>query len=127
VDVLTTDRLRTTSPGAAAADLAERVAAAVAGHRYGALVAVGGDGAAAILRRLSADHVTVDGAISGGCPTGVVSGGTADGLRLVTKSGGFGDPTTLSTLVRRLRSGTGTHHVPHPLPPSGGPPDRTAP
>ena len=127
VEVLTTDTLRTTAPDAAAADLAARVAASFGAHHVGALVAVGGDGAAAILRRLAADRVTVDGAISAGCPTGTIAGGTADGLRLVTKSGGFGDPTTLTTLVARLRSGTGSDRVPHPIPHLGGSPDRTSP
>jgi hypothetical protein len=35
----------------------------------------------------------------------------------VTKSGGFGDPTTLTTIVARLRSGAGRHDGPPPLPP----------
>ena len=69
-----------------AAALAER-------SRTTALVLVGGDGAAAVLDRLDADGITIDGAIVPGCPTGIVVGGPADGLRLVTKSGGFGDAT----------------------------------
>ena len=39
-----------------------------------------------------------------GAPNGRVVGGTADGLRLITKSGGFGVPDTLITIVQRLRS-----------------------
>jgi hypothetical protein len=39
-----------------------------------------------------------------GAPDGRVVGGTADGLRLITKSGGFGGPDTLITIVQRLRS-----------------------
>jgi uncharacterized protein YgbK (DUF1537 family) len=113
VDVLTTARLPTT-PGVAADELAERVAAALAHSRYGALIAIGGDGAAAILRRLAADQIVVDGAVSAGCPTGIVLGGTADGVRVVTKSGGFGDPATLTAIVSRLRSGTAGDSRPAP-------------
>ena len=88
---------------AAAADLATRVAMAFATRAYGALVLVGGDGATAALRRLGAEEIVVDGALIPGCPTGIVTGGRADGLRLVTKSGGFGDPTALHDIVAELR------------------------
>jgi uncharacterized protein YgbK (DUF1537 family) len=119
VDVLTTSTTGIMAPTRAAADLADRVEDAVAGQNYGAIVAVGGDGAAAILARLGADHVVIDGAISGGCPTGVVIGGAADGLRLVTKSGGFGDHATLTTITTRLRADSGAENrsVPDPADP----------
>jgi D-threonate/D-erythronate kinase len=108
VDVLATPSGEITTPSAAAAALAERVGAALADPTYGALIIVGGDGAAAILARLSTDRILIDGALSSGCPTGVVVGGIADGLRLVTKSGGFGTPDTLATITVRLL-GTGGH------------------
>jgi uncharacterized protein YgbK (DUF1537 family) len=107
VDVLTTNSETTTTPAEAAADLADRVAETIAGQAYGALVLVGGDGAAAVLARLGADRVAIDGAVHAGCPTGIVYGGHADGLRLVTKSGGFGDPTTLASITTRLRAEPG--------------------
>ena len=91
------------APEAAAAELATRVATALAARDHGALVLVGGDGAAAVLHRLGADEIAVDGAVIPGCPTGIVTGGRADGLRLVTKSGGFGDPTALDDIVDELR------------------------
>jgi hypothetical protein len=37
-----------------------------------------------------------------GCPVGTVVGGLCDGLRVATKSGGFGDPTTLIDLTAAL-------------------------
>ena len=103
VDVLTT-AAETLVPDVAAAGLAARVGAALAAHRYGALVVVGGDGAAAVLAALDADGVEIDGALVPGCPTGVVTGGRADGLRVVTKSGGFGSPAALDQIVRELRA-----------------------
>ena len=71
---------------------------------------VGGDGAAAILDCVGADRIAIDGAIVAGCPSGIVHGGAADGLRLVTKSGGFGDPDTLATITTRLRAGSRFDH-----------------
>lgn len=102
VDVLTT-ATELSSPAAAAAALALRVGSALADRRYEALVLVGGDGAAAILEGLAADSVEIDGAVVPGCPTGLVSGGRADGLRVVTKSGGFGGPGAVEQIVRTLR------------------------
>jgi uncharacterized protein YgbK (DUF1537 family) len=109
VDVLATPSGEITTPSAAAAALAARVSAALADPTYGALIIVGGDGAAAILARLSTDRILIDGALSGGCPTGIVVGGTAHGIRLVTKSGGFGTPDTLATITARLRAPGATH------------------
>ena len=103
VDVLTT-RADTTSPAAAAAELAVHVRTALADARYEALVVVGGDGAAAILAELAADGVDIDGAVVAGCPTGFIAGGSAGGLRLVTKSGGFGSAAALDQIVGRLRT-----------------------
>jgi uncharacterized protein YgbK (DUF1537 family) len=102
IDVVAT-LTETTTATAAADELAGRVVAALSTRAYAALVVVGGDGAAAILDRLGADQIAVDGAIVPGCPTGIVSGGSADGLRLVTKSGGFGRLGALNDIVHRLR------------------------
>ena len=101
VDVLTTHP-ETTTPAAAAEELAGRVVAALAERPYGALVIVGGDGAGAILAGMAADLVAIDGALVPGCPTGILAGGVAGGLRLVTKSGGFGDPGALAEIISRL-------------------------
>jgi uncharacterized protein YgbK (DUF1537 family) len=104
VAVLATPSGEITTSSDAAAELAARVSAALADPTSGALIIVGGDGAAAILARLSTDCILIDGALEVGCPTGIVVGGTADGLRLVTKSGGFGIPDTLATIIARLRA-----------------------
>jgi D-threonate/D-erythronate kinase len=104
VDVLATPSGEITTSSAAAAALAARVSSALVDRTYGALIIVGGDGAAAILARLSTDRILIDGALSGGCSTGILVGGAADGLRLITKSGGFGSPDTLATMTARLRA-----------------------
>ncbi len=124
VDVVTTTTGSTT-PAAAADELALRVGTALAGRPYAALVLVGGDGAAAILTALAADSVAIDGAVVLGCPTGLVSGGRADGLRVVTKSGGFGGPTAVQQIIRALRDNPGQartdHHATPPLNPGEAP------
>jgi len=88
-----------------AADLADRVVQALAARHYRALVLVGGDGAAAVLRSLRAQRISLTSPITSGIPAGVIVGGPADGTHLVTKSGGFGDHRTLITIVRRLHAG----------------------
>jgi len=92
--------------GAAPEEIAERLASEVADHLAAgditALVLVGGDGALATLRRLGATAIRVLGEVSHGVPHGVLVGGTADGLTVVTKSGGFGAPSALVDIVRAL-------------------------
>lgn len=91
--------------------LAGRVRATMQARRVGSLVVVGGDGLAAILADLGATGVDIDGVLESGCPTGTVVGGVAHGVRVVSKSGGFGPPSALVDLVSRLR----------PIPPAGDP------
>ncbi len=88
----------------AATLFATEVADTLARRPFGALVLVGGDGAAAVLRRLHAQRVVIGAQLLRGCPSGVIAGGTADRLTIVTKSGGFGDTATLSTLLDLLGS-----------------------
>jgi uncharacterized protein YgbK (DUF1537 family) len=99
-----TERAAAGEATALAAQLAEQVADRLAAGRFDALVLVGGDGAAAVLDRLQAQRVRIGSALVPGAPEGWIVGGPADGLRVVTKSGGFGDPDTLVTVVRRLRA-----------------------
>ncbi|MFJ6653847.1 four-carbon acid sugar kinase family protein [Microbacterium sp. NPDC091313] len=89
-------------PEAAADVLARRVVAALADRRFGALVLVGGDGAAAVLAALRAERIVLGAQPLRGCPAGTIIGGAADGLAVVTKSGGFGDDATLGTLLDLL-------------------------
>jgi uncharacterized protein YgbK (DUF1537 family) len=106
LQILTSTSAANVSAARSAAQLADQVAAELATSSYEALVLVGGDGAAAILRRVAASRVVVDSMISVGCPSGTIAGGQADGVRLVTKSGGFGDRETLTAIVRGLRDPT---------------------
>ncbi|MHB8889177.1 MAG: four-carbon acid sugar kinase family protein [Acidobacteriaceae bacterium] len=70
-----------------------------------ALVLTGGDTAALVLRALGAEYLDLCGEVAPGIPWGRVRGGLADGLRVVTKSGGFGGEKTLVDTVEFLRRG----------------------
>lgn len=67
-----------------------------------ALILTGGDTASMVLRALGAEAIQVRGEIESGIPWGMIEGGIADGYPVVTKSGGFGQPTSLVEIVRYL-------------------------
>ena len=100
--VTTPPLLGAPTPEDIAARLAAVVADHLAAHDISALVLVGGDGALATLRRLGATAIRVLGEVSHGVPHGLLVGGTADGLAVVTKSGGFGASSALVDIVRAL-------------------------
>jgi uncharacterized protein YgbK (DUF1537 family) len=119
VDVMTTGTERAAAEAAVeiASRLADEVVDRLNSGNFDALVLVGGDGAAAVLTRLHAERVLIDSAIVPGAPDGRIVGGRADGLRVVTKSGGFGGPDTLTTVVRRLRDAAACQQAaPQPTP-----------
>jgi uncharacterized protein YgbK (DUF1537 family) len=105
VDVITTPQAGAATVTEVAADFGDEVAAQLRLHRYDALVLVGGDGAAAALDRVGATAVTLHTTLAPGIPIGTVAGGAADGLRVVTKSGGFGDAGSLVEIVALLQRG----------------------
>ena len=72
--------------------------------RTGALVLLGGDGARAVLQRLGAESVHVNGAVKEGIPRGVIESGRAAGMTVVTKAGGFGKPEAIVEVVATLRA-----------------------
>jgi uncharacterized protein YgbK (DUF1537 family) len=99
----------TPSPTCGARDLggwARTVAATVAAwadeFRPGALVLTGGATARAVCERLGAHGARLQGELEPGIPTGYLVGGIWDGVRVVTKAGGFGAPETLLDVVRAL-------------------------
>lgn len=81
---------------AVAAALAHLAALAIGGCRPAGVVATGGDVAREVCRALGAHAVAIMGEVQAGVPAGVLVGGPHDGLRVVTKAGGFGDPAAIS-------------------------------
>ena len=71
-------------------------------RRFGAraVVVTGGDGARALADLWGAAGIQIDGTVVEGVPHGVLVGGAAAGLTIITKAGGFGDSGTLVLAVR---------------------------
>jgi D-threonate/D-erythronate kinase len=75
-------------------------------HDPEALLLTGGDTALLALAALGAHSIALRGELTTGIPWGFVRGGMADGRIVVTKSGGFGDTTCMTRIVRRLTGET---------------------
>ncbi len=71
--------------------------------RIGGLIATGGATARVMLNGLGAAGIELCGEVERGVPWGTVREGQADGVRLVTKSGGFGSADCLWRAWRSLR------------------------
>jgi uncharacterized protein YgbK (DUF1537 family) len=66
----------------------------------GTLIVAGGETLRGLCLALEAEHLDLDGHILPGVPRSVLRGGRFDGVRVISKSGAFGEPT----LLRRLLS-----------------------
>jgi uncharacterized protein YgbK (DUF1537 family) len=67
------------------------------------LVVTGGDAARALVDALDATAIDLRGEVIDGVPLGMLVGGPANGLPIVTKAGGFGDDDTLVQSVEAVR------------------------
>ena len=85
-------------------EAARRIAAAfavlLAGmDKPGTLIVAGGETLRAVCAALDAGGLVVDGEVAAGVPASRLSGGRWDGLRIVSKSGAFGDAGLLARLL----------------------------
>ncbi|MGA7669628.1 MAG: four-carbon acid sugar kinase family protein [Nitrolancea sp.] len=69
----------------------------------GGLVLTGGDVASATCRELGIRAIDLFGEVQPGIPYGVLRGGGADMMPVVTKAGGFGDADAIVTSIRFLK------------------------
>lgn len=84
--------------------LARAAADAVKEAEVADLFLTGGAVAKAVLGQMDADGISPTGTdIGAGIPVSSVVGGRADGLRVVTKAGGFGDPRTIRSWLSNCR------------------------
>lgn len=98
--------VRVTIPPDTARDTAAAaIAGALAGflvtqdpRRWGTLFVTGGETLRAICITLGATRLDVDGEVEPGAPSSILRGGTWDGIRVVSKSGAFGDDGFLARL-----------------------------
>ncbi|MFD4839139.1 D-threonate kinase [Achromobacter sp. NPDC058515] len=75
----------------------------IAASNAAGVVATGGDGARSVLVALGASGIALVDEVMGGVPLGTLTGGTAAGLPVVTKAGGFGAEDVLVRAVRAIR------------------------
>jgi uncharacterized protein YgbK (DUF1537 family) len=98
---------RTLPPADAAALLARQLGAIVAeAPRPGTLVVVGGDTLRALCRAAAASALVACPALRPGWGCARLVGGTWDGVRCHTRSGAFGDPDDLRTMLRLVAGRT---------------------
>jgi len=71
-----------------------------------ALILTGGDTALLVLTTLKAHSILLRGELAPGIPWGLIHGGLAHNRIVVTKSGGFGAPHTLTSIVQALTGAT---------------------
>lgn len=84
--------------------LAHVVDSAVSLNLVLGMVTTGGDTSAAVVRALGAVGLNLRDEVLPGIPLGLIVGGRADGLPIITKAGGFGDSDALVVAINRLRN-----------------------
>jgi len=72
-------------------------------HNFYGLVLMGGETSIKIIESLGAKAVRIGGEFLPGIPSGRIIGGEYDGMRIVTKAGGFGDSYTLVKIIESMR------------------------
>jgi uncharacterized protein YgbK (DUF1537 family) len=85
--------------------MAEIVAGILASHRFAGLFLSGGDIAVEVCRRLQVSAIQVHGEVEPGVPAGELIGGQYQGMRVVTKAGGFGTEVTIVKSIAYLERG----------------------
>ena len=85
--------------------MAEIAANILAINKFAGLFVSGGDIAIFVCRQLGVSAIEVHGEIEPGLPAGELIGGQYDGMRVVTKSGGFGTEEALVKSIEYLKRG----------------------
>ena len=75
-------------------------------HNFRGLILIGGDTSIKIMNALGAKAVRTQGELLPGIPSGRIIGGICDGMRVVTKAGGFGDRCTLVKIIKSMKGNT---------------------
>ncbi|MDD2498033.1 MAG: four-carbon acid sugar kinase family protein [Desulfitobacteriaceae bacterium] len=68
------------------------------------LLITGGDTALHVLSALNAEGIDLQEEVLAGIPLGLLSGGKAHNVRIVTKAGGFGAPTAILEVMKHLET-----------------------
>lgn len=73
------------------------------GHKFSGLILVGGDTAIAMINAMNAYGIRMKKEVFSGVPLGEVIGRRYNGMRIITKAGGFGEKNTLVEAIRCLK------------------------
>ncbi|MBN2556768.1 MAG: four-carbon acid sugar kinase family protein [Anaerolineales bacterium] len=90
-----------------AAEMGNLVAHIFAAVRVEALVLTGGETAFHACRALEIEQLSLLGELLPGIPFSRVLGGTRDGLTVITKAGGFGEPDAIRQILERIHTNDG--------------------
>jgi len=85
--------------------MAEAVAGILDIRKFAGLFLSGGDIAVEVCRRLAASAIRVHGEVEPGVPAAELVGGQGQGMRVVTKAGGFGTEEALIESILYLERG----------------------
>jgi uncharacterized protein YgbK (DUF1537 family) len=85
--------------------MAEIVAGILMAHKFAGLFLSGGDIAVEVCRRLKVSAIRVHGEVEPGVPAGELIGGQYQGMRVVTKAGGFGTEEAMVKAISYLERG----------------------
>ncbi|HEY81744.1 MAG TPA: four-carbon acid sugar kinase family protein [Dehalococcoidia bacterium] len=85
--------------------MAEIATKILASRRFAGLFLSGGDIALEVCRRLGVSAIRVHGEVEPGVPAGELIGGACQGMRVVTKAGGFGTEEALVKSISYLEKG----------------------
>ncbi|HWB31931.1 MAG TPA: 4-hydroxythreonine-4-phosphate dehydrogenase PdxA [Acidobacteriaceae bacterium] len=91
---------------------AEAIAAAFHAQPISALILTGGDTAFFVLEALGATVIHLGGEVAPGIPWGMIEGGVASGCTVITKSGGFGQRSTLLCAFEFCESSAVSYSMP---------------
>ena len=72
-------------------------------YNFDKLILIGGDTSIKVLNALGAKEVAIEGEVLPGIPIGRIIGGEWDGMKIITKAGGFGDRYTLVRIIKSIR------------------------
>lgn len=86
--------------------MAEIAAIILASHKFAGIFLSGGDIAIHACQQLCVSAIEVRGEIEPGLPAGELIGGQYDGMRVVTKAGGFGTEEAIVKSIEYLERGT---------------------
>ncbi len=72
-------------------------------YNFDKLILIGGDTSIKVLNALGAKEVAIEGEVLPGIPIGRIMEGEWDGMKIITKAGGFGDRYTLVRIIKSIR------------------------